>query len=227
MTTQTCVTCQRATDLGRRGCHRCVEAVRRWLRAIESYEQIRSCAAAALPARRSAGSQIRGTGYGSMPPCDLDVLTAGDPRSTRLPLDRAFDAVTDDEEPLYYILGVLESEARNARESLGDPQPFSRATLMGEIGYLLYATERIAYEDWWDDYHHAIRDLHGDSRRVARDSANDTVAPCIAVGCDGRVLWQYDVHLPPERRRDAARCVDCGRSYEGIDLLRLRVQEAS
>lgn len=224
MTTQQCVLGDHAGTFGRYACHRCTEHLRRLIREIETYEQMRALPTSLLPARGGASAR-GGSGFGSRPPADLDVIVAGDRRSTRLPLDtRDHDPVTDDEQPGVCVLEALESEARSARESLGDPQPSIPATLSSEVGYLLGAVERIALEPWVDDFADAITDLHREVRRLARDQPAPPLAPCLS--CGEPVFWTQDAHLPPEQRRDTARCSGCRREFTGFDLLRLRSQVA-
>lgn len=228
MTTQQCLLGDHAAPLARHACHRCTDHVRRQLREIEQYEQYRALSAMLLPARRGTSGGSRAPGFGSAPPANLDVIVAGDKRSTRLPLEsRDHDPVTDDDDPGYFVLGVIESEARSARESLGDPAPSGRATLTTEIGYLLGAVERIALTEWVDEFAASIRSIHADLRRLVGDAPPKPLAPCLEVGCDGAVFWRTDAHLPAEQRSDKATCSSCARTYEGMGLLRLSAQLAS
>lgn len=236
MTTQACVICSGESQLGRFACHWCTEDVRRMLREIELY-----VAWLPLMTQPGRGGQQggRAPGFGSRPPARLDVLVALDPRTTLdvTTSERPFDPVVDDDpdNAPRSVLVALESQARMIREELGQEQPTKPPTIGGEITYLLGAVERCAYEPWVDEMADFIRGIHRQLRAIVGDRPPRPLAPCLLVSCDGWVHWSKDVPDPtdpepdPKRRRklDAARCAQCGRVYTGMDLVRLRVQEAS
>lgn len=231
-TTSRCTICDHDTQLGRFACEWCTTDMRRLLREIELY--VAWLPLLAVPGRYGSTGG-RSPGFGSRPPARLDVLVALDPR-TRLFSDREFDPVTDDDEDNAprSVLGALESWSRMIREELGQEQPTKPATIGSEITHLLGAVESCAYLEWVDEFADYIKGEHRRLRSLVGDRPPSPLAPCLLVGCEGRVHWCRDIPDPddpepdPKRKRklDAARCNQCGRTYAGLDLIRLRLQEA-
>lgn len=142
-----------------------------------------------------------------------------DPRSRTEPppVDEA-RGIGLDEDTTWPILDTLHTLANHIRTVLGDRTPAMR-TLYGEVGYLLSQLDWAANHPGIAELAANIRALHTQARAVAHDQPPRPIGTCLAVGCD------QQVYEPPPRR-DTTRCTACGRSYTGLDLVRLRTQES-
>lgn len=213
--------CQlRDYERDRYACLRCTEGIRRHLREIEIYAFMLPSFVA--PGRGSFGRN------GAQPrhersPVNLDVLVALDPRSMRT-VSREPDPMVDDDEPIRYVWDEIWSMCRMVAEERDESDPGSA------LWYLLTHTDWCAHQPWIDEHANAIAALHAQLRGLARDTPPPPLAPCLSLGCAGMVFWSRDVPDPtdPSGRAtlDAAKCSRCGRTYAGVDLVRLRAQLA-
>ncbi len=217
----TCLICH-DTHSVRYGCDGCIDVMRRRLRDIETY-------AAMLPHLMQPLRGIaarRAPGYSSTPPVRIDALVALDPRSRPgASVDRDWDPEIDDDHAMPSILGALHSMARWIREEQELPEPSRAPTIAREIGYLLGAITWCARDQWITELFDEIHDLHGHFRRLVKDAPPRALSDCLEVGCIGSVFWTRDIpdDQQPGQTHDAAKCVDCGRIYSGVDLIRLKV----
>lgn len=212
-----CTVCRKA-ETHRHACDTCLTDTRRRLRELELYAAWLTTTDLLSPTRGAGG---RGSpGYASRPPIRLDAVALTDPRSATNPppLDEARGVgLAEDAEPIWPILGTLNGLANYVRRQLGHASA-TFVTLSGEVGYLLGHLDRAAYEPWIDDVIADIRDLHGQARATAHDQPPGPIGRCLRVGCDAEVY-------PPPPRSAKTRCPACGRTYTGLDLVRLRTQE--
>lgn len=202
--------CGQPTHPGIFCCDPHTQQMRNWLRMLELYTAWLPTLAGPL----RTGTVRRAPGFGSSPPARLDVLTALDPRSSVQVLGE-----DDDEQPIRSVLVALHSMCRAMREER-DHTPPKQVTVASEVGYLLGAVGWTVQQPWVDEHFEELRELHQDLRRLSKDSPDGALAPCLTVTCGAPVYWTYG-------RDGGARCSGCGRSYAGVDLLRLRAQEAS
>jgi len=178
-------------------CPDCVTRLTRALRELEAY-------AAYLP---YACYPIRGTtgrmkpGYASQAPLRLDVV-AFLKRTELAPVEH------DDVRSLPSTLDSLADAIAEAREEQrgGDPYAYIRSNLRW-----------CATQDWVDELATDLLELHRTAQQFAQDRPQKPLGDCLNVTCDGKVRWGG-----PGR---PARCGACKRQYDGLDLVRLGVNE--
>jgi hypothetical protein len=222
-----CIICQAGVSAfsGRYGCEDCAEWIRRQLREIELY--VAWLPLLAQPGR--SGQGVRAPGFDSRPPARLDVLVALDPR-TKIDVtteERPFDPVVDDDpdDAPRSVLVALESQARMIREERDQPPPRRKATIGGEIIYLLGATDYCCHQPWIDDMAEWIKGIHAHARSLVGDKPPGPIGPCLKLDCGGSVFWARDIAIKGEVF-DAGRCATCGENYYGSRLLRVKTREA-
>ncbi|WP_189061144.1 hypothetical protein [Longimycelium tulufanense] len=204
-------------------CDRCVDDTRRRLRELEQYALVLTLTAGPL----RAGTSRRAPGYTSRSPARDDVVVMLDVRSAGgASVHRLHDPRDADEQPYRSILGSLAGIADWIREEQQVTRPSGPPQLVREVGYLLGQLAWCAQQQWIDELADDIRELHAQARQLAGDAPPRPLGTCIVVGCTGTV---YPVQLRTvEGIHDGARCSICHRTYDGLDLVRLRVaQEAS
>lgn len=223
-----CLCCEKRDAGHRYACDHCVNDMRRWLRELEDY------AAILLAMRGSIGSKPHGSigvSFGSKPPAKLTVTALLDPRSTNGDHVREhspdFDPVgADEHDHVRSLPSSIHGIACWIREEREESEP-SGWTLVSELRYLRGQISGQAVEQWVDDLHSDLKELHRQARTLAKDSPRP-LGPCLSIDCDGMVFW--DIHEKNGKRVDQARCVnsECRRLYSGPDLVRLgAAQEAA
>lgn len=210
-----CAICD--SDTHRHACDTCLSTIRRRLRELELYAAWLTLPDLLAPIHGASGR--RTPGYGSRPPVRLDAIVLTDPRSRLEPPDVNEDrGIGLDNDTALPIIDTLHVLANHIREARGHQVPVG-VTLTREVGYLLGQLDWCAGQPGVADLAEHIRQIHSQARAVAHDRPPDPLGTCLKVGCGGQVF-------PPPPRRDSTRCGSCGRSYTGLDLVRLRTQEA-
>lgn len=214
-----CTICR--SDTHRYACDTCLTHTRRRLRDLETYDEVLITITMLMPTQGAGGR--RSTGYASRPPLRLDAIAATDPRSRTQPPERDEDRGIglDNDTTTWPILGTLHALANYVRDQQGlvatyDP---TKTHLWREAGYLLGQLDWCANHDWIAHLAEQIRILHSHTRALAHDEPPRPIGRCLLVTCDGVV---YE----PPPRQDTTRCTSCKRPYTGLDLVRLRTQEA-
>lgn len=201
--------CQRSADWGRWCCEQCAERMRAQLREIEDYAATLDPA----PGKGGDSSGRHSPGFGSRSPARDDVISALDYRTVthdhRGPDDEA-DSVPS-------ILGTLHYLARWIAEEADDLRPSHAPTIAREAAYLRARIDWTTGQQWVDELADELRRLHGHCRRLAGDPPPKPVAPC--PDCDGP-LWPRG-----DNETVAVRCGDCGRSYDGLNLLGIAARQ--
>lgn len=213
-----CLICKQ--DSHRAACDQCVQTIRRHLRWIELYNQWLHTTTMLEPVRGTTGR--RQPGYQSRPPARLEALVMLDRRSrtdpTELDEDRGI-GLDDDTDPAWSILGTLAGLAQRVAEHAGHTRSITGATVAREIGYLLGQLEWTAGQPWITDLAADIHQLHNQARNLCHDRP-ESCGTCLAVDCTGQVFWMLT-----RDRSNKARCVACGKTYTGLDLVRLGAQK--
>jgi hypothetical protein len=213
---QKCLVCR--GDSHRHACDGCVNDIRRRLREIELHAAWLGTATMLAPIRGGLGR--RSPGFGSRPPIRLTALVMTDSRSKTEPppVDEDRGIGVDEDNGVWPILGTLRVLAGHIRAVREHPAPV-KVTISTEIGYLLGAVDWAANHPGVAEIAAQIRHLHTQARAVAHDTPPPPLGGCLTVTCDGVVF-------PPPPRSDTTRCTRCSRPYTGLDLVRLRTQEA-
>lgn len=218
-----CLACDR--DAGHRyACHPCVNRMRQHLRDIEDYVAI------ILSMRGAIGSKPHGSigvSFGSKPPVSLTALALLDPRSTTADdVERnspEFDPVgADEHDHIRSLPTSVHAMAAWVREEQEQSEP-SFWTLVSELRYLATTLDWCAQQQWVDELHSDIRELHSQARSLAKDKPSGPLGHCLSLGCVG-VVFPATVK-DRDGRHDGGRCDTCQRSYTGLDLVRLGVSE--
>lgn len=219
----TCLICDR--DAGHRySCTRCVSTMRGYLRDLEDYVAI------ILSMRGSIGSKPHGSigvSFASKPPMPLTPLALLDTRSTTAgDVERnspAYDPVgADEHDHVRSLPAAIHAIAAWIREEQDASQPRSW-TLVSELRYLATALDWCAGQQWVDELHSDLRELHAQARALAKDSPPGPLGHCLTVGCEG-IVFPASIK-DSAGRHDGGRCDTCQRPYTGPDLVRLGVSE--
>lgn len=218
-----CLVCER--DAGHRyGCHRCVNTMRQHLRDLEDYVAI------ILAMQGSIGSKPHGSigvSFGSKPPMSLTPLALLDTRSTTADhVERDspdFDPVgADEHDHIRSLPSSVHALAVWVRDERDESEPTSW-TLVGELRYLATTLDWCAQQQWVDELHADLKELHGQARSLAKDKPPGPLGHCLTVDCKGTV---FPASIKDSGgRHDGGRCDECNRPYTGPDLVRLGVSE--
>lgn len=201
--------------------------MRTWLRELEDYAAI----LAAVPTR-SRGPSVGSIGgsFGSRPPIDTDIATFLDYRSgAGAAVWRLRDPRDMDDEPIRSLPGSIHGIAEWLRDEHDQAQP-REWTLTSELRFLRSRIDACAIESWIAEVYDDLRELHRQARSFARDVPR-ALGHCLTATCEGLVFWTLrgrpGEHQPDEETasEDHARCVECGRFYTGLDLVRLGAAE--
>jgi len=210
-------------DAGHRhACTHCVTQMRQWLRDLDDYATILT--ATPEPAPSPTTGSI-GAAFGSRPPIDVRIATYLDPRSgAGAAVWRLRDPRDMDDEPIRSLPGSIHGIAQWLRSEHDESEP-THWTLASELGYLRSRVDGCAIQSWVNELYDDLRELHRQGRSFAHDVPRP-LGHCLNATCDdGLVFW-----VMRERQGkpvDQARCVACGRTYTGLDLVRLGVAEAA
>lgn len=214
-----CAICR--SDAHRHACDPCLTDTRRRLREIEAYHQILGTTAMLFPTQGVGGR--RTAGYSSRPPLRLDTIAVTDHRSRTEPPPRDEDRGIglDNDTTTWPIHGTLHALANYVRDQQGLVATYNPTATYSwrEVGYLLGQLDWCASHPWIRDLAEQIRILHSHARALAHDEPPKPIGRCLLVTCRGVV---YE----PPPRRDTTHCSSCNRPYTGLDLVRLRTQEA-
>lgn len=218
-----CLVCDR--DAGHRySCDRCVNTMRRWLREMEDYAAI----IAAMGVVRSAHpTGSIGVAWGSKPPMPLGPLAVLDTRSVSADEVKAknpdADPVgVDEHDYVQSIPSAIHGIAAWLREERDLSEPRSW-TLASELRFLVGEIAGCAVEQWVDELHAELKELHHHARAMAKDSPPGPLGHCLTLDCKGTV-YPAAVH-DSAGKHDGGRCDTCQRPYTGPDLVRLGVSE--
>ncbi len=193
--------------------------MRRWLVELEDYVTI---LVATMGPLRSMDAGSIGTAFGSRLPIRADVVTFLDYRSGGgTAVFRLRDPRDMDDEPIRSLPGGIHGIACWIREERGDSEPASW-TLVSELRYLRTQIDNCAFEQWVNELHSDLKELHTQARSLAHDSPRP-LAHCLSDDCEGMVFWV--IKEENGTRVDEARCAACRRIYTGPDLVRLGVAE--
>lgn len=214
-------TCCKRNDAGHRhACTNCVTTMRDWLRDLEDYAAILAASAAPSPTGPRTGSI--GAAFGSRPPINTDIASFLDYRSGGgAAVWRLRDPRDMDDEPIRSLPGSIHGIAAWLRDEHDQEHP-ARWTLISELRYLRGQIDACAVESWVDELHDDLRELHHQARQFAHDVPR-ALGHCLTATCEGLVFWVMRERAG--QRVDEARCVGCGRTYTGLDLVRLGAAE--
>lgn len=219
-----CLCCEKKDAGHRYACEPCVNDMRRWLREMEDY------AAIMLSMRGSIGSKPHGSvgvSFGSKPPTPLTPIAMLDPRSTSAEHVEQnspdFDPVgVDEHDHVRSLPSAIHGIACWLREERDLSEPTSW-TLASELRFLRAEVQACAAEQWVNELHGDLKELHRQARVVAKDSPPGPLGHCLTVTCDGTVFPASIKES--DGRHDGGRCNACQRAYTGPDLVRLGVSE--
>lgn len=216
-----CLCCEKRDAGHKYACEHCVNDMRRWLRELEDYVTI---VVGMLGSIGSKPNGSIGTSFGSKPPMSLTPVALLDPRSTTPDAieenSPAFDPVgAEEHDHIRSLPSAIHGIATWIREEREQSEP-ATWTLVSEIRFLRGEVSACAIEQWVDELHADLKELHHQARTLAKDTPRP-LAPCLSVGCEGMVFW--DVREENGKRIDQARCANptCRRTYTGPDLVRL------
>lgn len=220
MSTQ-CLCCD-TRDAGHRyACDRCVNDMRRWLTELEDYAVVIAVTMAPLAAGITEGSV--GRAFGSRAPADDAKATLLDYRSgAGAAVYRLRDPRDMDDDPVRSLPGSVHGIACWLRSERDESEPV-RWTLASELRYLRTAVDWCAQQQWVDELHADLKELHGQARMLAKDTPPGPLGHCLTVGCEG-VVFPATIK-DSDGRHDGGRCSACSRPYTGPDLVRLGVSE--
>jgi hypothetical protein len=205
-------------------CDRCVNTMRVWLRELEDYAAI-IVAMRSTPSAHPTGSI--GVAWGSKPPVSLTRLSVMDTRSkSREEVERKspeFDPTGADEHDFVRSLpNAIHGMAAWIREEYEQPEP-THWTLVSELRFLRAEISRMAIEQWVNELHEDLKELHHHARSLAKDSPPGPLGHCLTLDCKGTV---YPTAIKDSAgKHDGGRCDTCQRPYTGPDLVRLGVSE--
>jgi hypothetical protein len=214
--TMKCSICR--ADTHRYACDDCCTDIRRRLREVEAYAEWLASPTMLLPSRGGDGGR-RAPGFGSRPPIRIDAVLMNDRRSRTEPppVDEARGIGVDEDSGPWPILGTLRVIAGHIREARGHPLPAS-VTLASEVVYVLQQVDWAAGQPGIAELAKQIRQLHTQVRAVAQDAPPKPLGSCLSDDCEGVVF-------PPQPRRSTTRCTACGRSYDWLGLVRVRLAQ--
>ncbi|RSN65435.1 hypothetical protein DMH01_03400 [Amycolatopsis sp. WAC 04182] len=204
-----CLVCKR--EATRYGCDDCRNRLALLLRELELYT-VDFLPLMVQPARGQTGRMS--PGYGSRSPGRDDVLAALDPRS-RPTFGEASTFHPDDGDTWVRSLpSAPVTIAKWIAEERGELPPKSFGGALDYIRKLLWwCAGREDFAELFDD----VAELHRQARELSGDRPQKPLGECLTVACDGRVRWGG-----PGK---PARCGECKRTYDGLDLVRLGVAE--
>ena len=219
-----CLCCEERDAGYRYACDRCVNNMRLWLRELEDYATIITVMRTA-PSAHPTGSI--GVAWTSKPPMPLTPLAALDTRSITADEVTAKNpdvdpAGVDEHDYVRSIPSAIHGIAAWLREERELPEPRSW-TLSSELRFLRGEVSACAVEQWVDELHGELKELHHHARAMAKDSPPGPLGHCLTLDCKGTV-YPAAVH-DTAGRHDGGRCVTCQRAYTGPDLVRLGVSE--
>lgn len=223
MSTQ-CLCCENGDAGHRYACDRCVNNMRLWLRELEDYAAI-IVAMRSTPSAHPTG--CIGVAWGSKPPASLTRLAVMDTRSvTAEEVERKspdFDPVgADEHDYVRSIPSAVHGIAAWIREErdLSEPRSWS---LVSELRFLVAEVSACAVEQWVDELHAELKELHHHARSLAKDTPPGPLGHCLTLDCKGTV---YPAMVKDSAgRHDGGRCDACSRPYTGPDLVRLGASE--
>lgn len=219
-----CLICDR--DAGPRyGCTGCVSKMRGYLRELEDHVAI------ILSMRGSIGSKPHGSvgvSFGSKPPVSLTSLALLDTRSTTADhVERnspAFDPVgADEHDHVRSLPSAIHDTAVWIRGERDESDPKSW-TLVSELRYLATVLDWCAQQQWVNELHDDLRDLHVTARALAKDKPPGPLGHCLVATCSGTVFPA--TVRDAQGRHDGGRCDTCKDTYTGSRLAYLGAQEA-
>lgn len=219
-----CLCCDKRDAGHKYACPQCVNDLRRWLTELEDY------VAVILAMQGTIGGQATGSigvSYRSKPPVSLTPMAMMDRRSTTADyVERnspAFDPVgAEDHDHVTSLPEAVHAIATWIREERGAQEPRSW-TLVSELRYLRGEVDGCAIEQWVDDLHSEIKELHHKARMLAHDAPPGPLGTCLSIECEGTV---FPASVKDSSgRHDGGRCSACSRTYNGPDLVRLGVSE--
>ncbi|MGW4114804.1 hypothetical protein ACWEFJ_28350 [Actinosynnema sp. NPDC004786] len=225
-------------------CDRCRERLHDRLRWIEFFVANLTPVKAVRP-----GMVATAAGFESASPAFDDAIVMLDPRSSAVGVGRSLTGPDDDEHPPLSAPAVLGGWARQVWEArtprslrhlIPPPRNVGHAvsTLLAALGW-------ICEQRWVGDFAEEIGDLYRQLAAATGETPPRPVATCIRRegdppgdgGLDDRPVCGGGIVARQHTAEDAegpvmvgARCLSCGASYTGFDLLRLgrrmRVAEA-
>lgn len=219
-----CLCCDKRDAGHKYACSHCVNDMRLWLRELEDY------VAVILAMQGSIGGKETGSigvAYRSKPPVSLTPLAMMDSRSTSAEyVERhspAFDPVgADEHDHVTSLPDAVHAIAVWVREERETSAP-GAWTLVSELRYLRGEVDGCALEQWVDDLHGEVKELHHKARMLAHDAPPGPLGTCLSIDCGGTV---YPASVKDSAgRHDGGRCNACSRTYNGPDLVRLGVSE--
>lgn len=199
--------------------------MRRWLGELEDYVAIVVAMQGSLGGS-STGSI--GVAYRSKPPTSLTPLAMLDTRSTNAGhVERHspdYDPVgADEHDHVVSLPAAVHAIACWVREERDTPEPRSW-TLVSELRYLRSMVDGCAIEQWVDDLHGEIKELHHKARLLAHDAPPGPMGHCLIATCAGTVFPA--TVKDAQGRHDGGRCDTCKDTYTGSRMAYLGAQEA-
>lgn len=218
-----CVLCAKRESRRGYACRGCLNDLVRILRELGEYLSLLTLLT--QPPRGQTGRLS--PGYGSRSPAADDVLVALDPRSLPGDVDEHGDAIMRRPCDTARWVRSLWGSVRGVAEWIADErhEPSTLYALDYIRRNLDWCAQQFATDDdgkrhpWVDELADDLRELHRDARRLAHDQPQEPLGECLTVTCNGDVFEGGPAQ--------PARCRECRRPYDGLDLIRLGVAQAA
>lgn len=219
-----CLCCDRRDAGHKYACDTCVNDMTRWLRELEDYVAIIVAMQGSIGGK---GHGSIGVAFGSKPPTSLTPLAMLDTRSALPGHVEAnspdYDPVgAEDHDHVRSLPAGVHGIAVWIREERDVSEP-SKWTLVSELRFLRAEIAGCAIEQWVNELHADLKELHHQARTLAKDSPPGPLGHCLSIDCDGTVFQASIKDMGG--RHDGGRCSICQRPYTGPDLVRLGVSE--
>lgn len=211
-----CLLCRRkrrATQ-GYRTCIPCCDALRDTLTEITTRHTRLCSITALLPGSGDDGRKPGG--YASQSPARDRVIAMLDPRTVAV----------EPGDP-HSVLAILTSWANLLRDHTNQTPPTQPPTVRSEASVLDAWMDYLTRQDWIDECAHELTAVRDQLRSATGEPNPKPVGHCINTLDEGATTRECGAALFAPTSGTALQCQQCGRSYDGLDLVKLELaQEA-